>query len=296
MGSLLTILSDRTPMFKFYPPSEYTLKNISDNTIYMSSVQYFNDPYELDCKVERGFPPLKSKDPRLKHILEAWLGDNIDMTFASEYYEEYTSGLFEPDYSNDSYRSNVRVACFTRNPTNALMWAYYAASMSGICVEYDETKLSELSDEKSQIFEVVYSEELPVVDTAVLAVWDSVVDYHLDVMDSHHEYEKNRELYDEGYNLSLKSIREIYQKLVATKYIAWQHEDEVRMVRFVAESISNEDGYVLTLPEGTVKSVILGQNILPAYKSQLLQLLREKGIPAKTMVKSGNYSWKLQTL
>ncbi len=39
-------------MFKFYPPNEYALKNIVDNTIYMSPVQYFNDPYELDCKVE----------------------------------------------------------------------------------------------------------------------------------------------------------------------------------------------------------------------------------------------------
>ncbi|CAI2784868.1 Uncharacterised protein [Serratia grimesii] len=57
---------------------------------------------------------------------------------------------------------------------NMLMWAYYSASMSGICVEFDEAKLIEVSDTETQIFDVVYSEESPVVDTAVLAVWDSV--------------------------------------------------------------------------------------------------------------------------
>ncbi|CAI0713840.1 Uncharacterised protein [Serratia grimesii] len=58
-------------MFKFYPPNEYALKNIVDNTIYMSPVQYFNDPYELDCKVERGFPSLDSDSPRFQRIFEA---------------------------------------------------------------------------------------------------------------------------------------------------------------------------------------------------------------------------------
>ncbi|HBE9116894.1 TPA: DUF2971 domain-containing protein [Citrobacter braakii] len=281
-------------IFKFYPPSEYALKNIVDNTIYMSPVQFFNDPYELDCKVERGFPPLNSNSPRLKQILEAWFGDNIDMTLANEYYEDYTSGLIEPDYSNGLYRSKVRIACFTRNPMNALMWAYYAASMSGICVEFDEGILSEVSGAETQIFDVVYSEGAPVVDTAVLAVWDSVADYHLDVMDSPLEYEKDKEMYDEGYNISVKSIREIYQKLVATKFIAWKHEDEVRMVKFVDGSISNEDGYILSLPEKAIKSVILGPNISPAYKVKLLQILQAKNIPSKAIMKSGNYCWELK--
>lgn len=282
-------------MFKFYPPSEYALKNIADNTIYMSPVQFFNDPYELDCKVEGGFPPLDSDSPRLKRILEAWLGDSIDMTLVNESYEDYTSGLFETDFSNGSYRSKVRVACFTRNPMNALMWAYYSASMSGICVEFDEEKLNGVSDTETQIFDVVYSDEFPVVDTAVLAVWDSVADYHLDVMDSPYEYEKQRDMYDEGYSLSIKSIREIYQKLVATKFSAWEREDEVRMVRFVDGSISNEDGYILSLPENAIKSVILGPNISSAYKTQLLQILQAKNIPSKAMMKSGNYRWELKT-
>ncbi|ALD42910.1 hypothetical protein AN479_23705 [Serratia marcescens] len=283
-------------MFKFYPPNEYALKNIVDNTIYMSPVQYFNDPYELDCKVERGFPSLDSDSPRLQHILEAWLGDNVDMTLVNEHYEEFTSGLFEADFSNGSYRSKVRVACFTRNPMNALMWAYYSASMSGICVEFDEAKLIEVSDTETQIFDVVYSEESPVVDTAVLAVWDSVADYYSDVYDPSHEYEKNRKIYDEGYSLSVKSIREIYQKLIATKFSAWEREDEVRMVRFINGDIRNEDGYILSLPENAIKSVILGPNIPSAYKAQLLQTLQARDIPSKAMLKSGNYRWELKTI
>ncbi|MBH2533984.1 hypothetical protein I5Q27_00760 [Serratia marcescens] len=103
-------------------------------------------------------------------------------------------------------------------------------------------------------------------------------------------------MYDEGYSLSVKSIREIYQKLIATKFSAWGREDEVRMVRFVDGDISNEDGYILSLPEDAIKSVILGPNIPSAYKEQLLQILQARDIPSKAMLKSGNYRWELKTI
>ncbi|AYM90034.1 DUF2971 domain-containing protein [Serratia sp. 3ACOL1] len=263
-------------MYKFYPPTEYSLRNISENTIYMNPPHLFNDPYELDCIVESGFPPLDSKTPRLNRILEAWLGESIDMSIVNNYYTDYTSSLIEPKLNDTSFRNKVRISCFTRSPFNALMWAYYADSMSGICVEYDEEKICRLSEEDAYLFDVVYSEKFPVIDTALLAVWDSIADYHLDVFESTREYEKHKEMYDEGYDVSIKSIKEIYQKSLATKARFWEHEAETRIVKIVDDNVNDDSGFILPLIEDTIKSVILGPNIKPEYKNHLLSILQSK--------------------
>lgn len=284
-------------MYKFYPPTEYSLKNISDNTIFLNPIHRFNDPYELDCIVASGFPTLNSNNSRLSRILEAWLGENIDMDIVKDYYSDYTSSLFEPKLNDMHFRRKIRISCFTRTPFNALMWAYYADSMSGICVEYGEEEIRKLGEEGAYLFDVIYSEEFPIIDTALLAVWDSIKDYHLDVFDSaFEEYEEHKEMYNKTYNISVKSIQEIYQKSVATKAKFWEHEAEARIVKIVDNSVNDDSGFILSLPEKTIKSVILGPNIKPEYKINLLKILKLKNIQAKEMKKSGNYQWELNII
>jgi hypothetical protein len=88
------------------------------------------------------------------------------------------------------------VACYAHNPDNLLMWSHYANSHKGLCLKFDV--LEDLS-QFSPLFKVEYKEEYPVL---------------------------NHVKSDSGG---------VVTKLLTTKGIQWEYEQEWRVVK-MAES------------------------------------------------------------
>ncbi|MEX9996432.1 DUF2971 domain-containing protein, partial [Providencia vermicola] len=48
--------------------------------------------------------------------------------------------------------------------TDELLWAHYADSHNGFCIEYDLDKLCEFEDARYSIFDVIYQNKPPIIN------------------------------------------------------------------------------------------------------------------------------------
>jgi hypothetical protein len=64
------------------------------------------------------------------------------------------------DGALDDLLATMRVCCFSKSHDNLLLWAHYADSHRGLCLEYDITE----EQSKGQFMEVRYTDTLPVVE------------------------------------------------------------------------------------------------------------------------------------
>jgi hypothetical protein len=84
--------------YKYRRINDYTIKNLLDSSIYMSSPNDFNDPY--------------------------------DSAICNDVSESLSMGLFE-------LRSQMFISCFSEKWDSLLMWSHYADCHKGICIQYD---------------------------------------------------------------------------------------------------------------------------------------------------------------
>lgn len=157
---------------------------------------------------------------------------------------------------------SARISCFTNTTLNPTMWAHYAHSRTGICIEFDEDKIKELED--TYIFDVKYLDLPPTVDTAVLTLVADQVDYN-----NHALYEGHTDgyetLYEQAFEEGRSVLWEIYNGILATKSQGWSYEQEKRLIYISSfpkeEQLAKNDksGINIPLPEGCIKSVILGE-------------------------------------
>jgi len=65
------------------------------------------------------------------------------------------------DGALDALLATMRVCCFSKSHDNLLLWAHYADSHRGLCLEYEVTE----EQSKGQFMEVRYTDDLPVVES-----------------------------------------------------------------------------------------------------------------------------------
>ncbi|WP_343611153.1 DUF2971 domain-containing protein [Chryseobacterium oranimense] len=96
------------------------------------------------------------------------------------------------------FKEKIGVYCLSRDFLNEQLWAYYASSYSGYCIEYDLDKLMDRGQnfDFQYQFEIDYKESIP----------------RLDINDI----------------INIKN--NFIQKMFATKKSAWQHEKEIRLI------------------------------------------------------------------
>lgn len=121
-------------LFRYMRFDEYWKKNIFEGQVFLSPANRVNDPF--DCLVY------------VNHELYAnKIYENVKKIFpnvADKVIQEETNA--EIAYSLDKrlyeMKSSLRIACFTENCLSPLMWAHYADSHKGFCIEYDLRKLA----------------------------------------------------------------------------------------------------------------------------------------------------------
>ena len=219
------------------------LLNILDGTIRFTQPGAFNDPFEM---LPEFYVPeeLDTKPLSLEFSVTAPRSHPIIGELPDD---------FEPDSRSDLTARNIReeldkaigVLCLTRNDASLTMWAHYAEGYSGALIEFDETN----EFFKGQI-DVAYSEKRSVRDVR--------------------QYIAHQ---DQG-RIPIADL--------AVKSTLWEHEEEVRVVRSLADCIDtgtrkgNYSVYVMNLPVACIKSITMGERMNILHQRKVWQ--KVKGI------------------
>lgn len=258
----------------------------------MNHYERFNDPFECRNEVLKGFPNKDENSPRISGIIKAWgFDDELDPS-ALESYEDLVLSLEDTEPNVPLTIDSARISCFSKNSNNLLMWAHYANGLRGFCVEFDEDEILP-DDVDAGIFEVLYEDKPPFIDTAIIAVLNDQANYHEDaiyeteerlkyaVLDSETEESANSEvqMYKEYLNLVYLKNREIYQKMLATKSIEWQYEEELRII-LQTENINNNEVF-LKYPVKSIKCIIVGEKMSISQRETLKKIVQLKSFDIK---------------
>lgn len=189
---------------------------------YAASFKALNDPFEASAEL----PPEDMK------------GNSWVVTVKQGIYSAGVYSLIKP-IEGESF------------PSNEIMWAHYADSHRGFCIEYD---LDILTKNLSPTFDI-----------------RSLIDVN---------YQENRpEITDED------TIDVIHKKAFGTKSLAWENENEVRLV-FMTQGLK-------PILKGAIKAVYFGLNIDGQERKALIEGLAHENVDLYQIERVGN-TYKLQ--
>ena len=113
-------------IYKYYPPTEYSLDALLNHYFWFSKRELLNDPFDLG-NFSKGRTIFNMRQFVIKSIINR-LGLDIN--------EQLLSSLL-PQYASCS---------FSRDLFNKQMWAYYAKDYHGWCLEFEVGKLNTKND------------------------------------------------------------------------------------------------------------------------------------------------------
>lgn len=150
----------RNKLYKYRPWDVYTKEIILKNQLYLQAVEFFNDRF--DCKVNFDLANVTEKEwiETTRRVAEQGLKKLIPEEYLVEkmkhvYKDRGNKGISK--FMLESLLNKVGVSSFTTSNDNILMWAHYADSNKGICLEFDYSDKKSLS----YIEKVIYSEKYP---------------------------------------------------------------------------------------------------------------------------------------
>lgn len=178
-------------LYKFFPVSDDTRLQwarqlIVEHHLYFAAPQELNDP--MDCAIPPIFNSVMKKgEADVLADIEAFEPDPALMNSLPEYMTRTTVKNFSPEQKLRAARAVAKaykregvheimarhwlqmlrrfgVACFTANPLNTLLWAYYANGHKGICVRFDLAPLKLVALLKAlecRLTRISYADTLP---------------------------------------------------------------------------------------------------------------------------------------
>ena len=157
-------------------------------------------------------------------------------------------GLYkELKYATHRYREEIAISCFSEINNSKLMWAHYANSYSGFCIEYDFCGAKGDVLNQAFLLPVIYSEKRPSVPWKAALV----------------DTDENR-----------IEARMQMTKALLTKDAVWEYENEWRI-------LLKSDSANLKMPN--VTCIYLGKAISEENRNRILEIARENNIPVKQM-------------
>ena len=217
-------------IYRFEKSEPYRVECIKDGNIYISKPEMFNDLD--DCRLSGIYTKNyeRAHYQKIKECLDILYGDDRSyFPLPSEILTSLRGYFLNADPSqNDSLkaildragtvagiknylRSKTGVCCFFQGmPTHPLMWAHYASSHTGFCIEYDVDEQADIP-----LYEVSYTNKLPSPSIEEL----------------------------------LFCPDNTFLKILTTKSIEWSYEKEIRLV-YLNEIGGSEAGKIMLLPNG----------------------------------------------
>lgn len=151
----------------------------------------------------------------------------------------------------DTIYKTFYIGCLANTHTNRLMWAHYADSHRGICIEYDFSQTCQ--SYKEVAFPIEYRPKLP--------------NFPYDTLFEHND--KNEE-----------EVRIAIADCLLTKDNCWEYEGEWRILH------DAKAGHMCDMPP--ISCIYLGAKIEEGLKATIMQLAKDKNIPIKQMIIKDN--------
>ncbi|WP_196486986.1 DUF2971 domain-containing protein [Burkholderia vietnamiensis] len=160
--------------------------------------------------------------------------------------------------------NNYGIYCLSVGNSSQLMWAHYANSWRGLCIEYKYDK-KDFVDELTRVF------GSDVLIGALPMRYSSSAEY-LGVTD-----------------FKKKNPYEIVRNLLGQKYIDWAHEKEFRL-------FFNRSG-LFHMPPSMMSGVYLGHAMHESQKEKYIALFSSRGIPVwEARPDTNNFTGGVQTM
>ena len=225
-----------------------------DGYIFYTSPQFFNDPFDtLLPKAPEIVPPLEER----KYIIDVLrravtikkdevdrllYSDDFDralrIVLDSRHYDRSISEEIFKAYKMDRipYKEEVAITCFSEVNNEQLMWAHYAGSYSGFCIEYDFSKSCDSAFLRGTA-KVEYTNEKPCKDQ----------------FDDMGEYES---------------------KVMLTKSECWSYEKEWRSRKIAEYGLWKSKIYPIIDAHSCITAIYLGCNMPDEYQKVILDHYR----------------------
>ena len=214
-----------------------------------------------DSKERQVLEILTSKDDFIEKVksIAAFAGVDVPKSEIERVYSALDDGIRQ---IRVGLGNQVGIECFTQSPTDILMWSYYADKHTGVCVEYDFSKLF-VSCANSFLLPVCYSEKRPLLDMQNL--FDPVTQ-----------------------QVCSDRIAEVFPSIMRswiTKSKEWEREKEWRLITF---PIKGDLERLVRLP--IASRIIAGINITDENYRLVADIAKEKEIPIhRTRLKNDQY-------
>lgn len=227
--------------YQYRSPSPRTLNQIKNCELSCSNPKMFNDVFE---------GMVKSKDD-----------DKIEI---KEVIERASNA--------------VSIACFSETPANQLMYAHYAASYKGLCIEYDYDRMLNCIPDIGYFYPVIYQHSPS--SLAKMRELSKSIDKHISAIAEN--------------KIALVKIDDLISYFVHKPYI-WKYEREWRLIVpvsqfhafFTNESV-NEMFHTMKNRFDCISAIYLAANIEDApkingenYKDELIEIVKEKNSKRK---------------
>ncbi|HEY0959456.1 MAG TPA: DUF2971 domain-containing protein [Novosphingobium sp.] len=281
-------------LLKFCSPTAHAIQNLEQGQIFCQHYAAYNDPFEFWTRVLVGIPDAEREPDRYLAALRTWgffcdtvaeaRADEVIQESVGEYFDECQN--YVPPF--DAMRQDVRIACFGSERDNLLMWSHYADGLRGFCVVFDEEKLA--THKGDYVLDVVYTSAPPVVDSFIYGIaWDQDWYSHVAIEETTKRlrYEGKKEpfveisMHEQSGEEALRTMREIWQQVFATKPVEWQYERERRLLM----QTDRTDTAPILRPFGRecVRELIIGERMPADFRNRLLALMIEHYPEARIM-------------
>jgi hypothetical protein len=266
-------------IYKYRKCSEFALKNLEFDSIWLASPYNYNDPFECiehidltsinensirlnfenilsgilgkydipEGVVERARTsktPLQEIGRHLFKVHEKMDDDKIDTIFAilTEATKKITDEIIETQ--NRRRQDLVKMCSFSERNDSILMWSHYSDEHKGICIEYDLETLPPDDIRLRMLFPVLYSDDVYDATPHIVRLM---------------EKKDFNNLY-----ITISSMR---------KATEWMYEKEWRLIIIIGPSFTEKE---YRFPKAS--KVFLGSKITDANKEKVLEICKGKGI------------------
>ena len=233
-------------LYRYMRFDEHWEKNVFEGQVYLSKASNLNDPF--DCLV------YINHELYIEYMFQVTceIFPGVDREVLRQTVKESIDG--EIDKQMHEMKKKFRVACFTENNIFPLMWAHYADSHKGLCLEYDLSRIPE--GYRYGILPIIYSDKRYDATNAVIT--------------------RNTNLLMNPYYF---------------KSSHWKYEKEWRMV--ITEDMVIDGEYYADFHEG-ISGIYLGLKSFEYNKKKIDMIIEEysqKGIPVhKIIIEPSNYN------
>ena len=303
-------------LYRFRQVSKYSINALINDEIWGSTIRTFNDPYEClpcyDIDKINAYIDQEFSQESFKCHLSQLSSSEIPNWMSTTYSPEIINGLRQAseqllaiDLADQlrSIKNNIvsiwnsnmenfktqfvteilqrenlyHVACFSESCRSTLMWAHYANSHTGFCLEYDfKSCIKDCSENCENILScpgfmlnysiapVIYSDNRYDASAGFMSMLSNWL------IESHKIPMTN--IY---YDMFLPT------KTMLTKSMAWEYEQEWRLFKPALPSESVPHKLVSYMKPS---AVYLGARIKEHNKQRLIKICKENGIPCHQML------------